>query len=131
MVDKKSLRKDVFEYVKEKYRSEIEYLWASSPNCAVFRHFDNRKWYGIVMDVTYDKFGLKSKDKVDVLNVKLSNFVIHSLLEQKGFYPAYHMNKEYWISILLDGTVKFDEICALIDMSYDLTNSKKKASKLA
>ena len=124
MKNQKSLREDVFRYVKEKYRSEIEYLWVSSPNFAVFRHFGNKKWYGIVMDITYDKFGLNSKSKVDVLNVKLSNFVIHSLLEQKGFYTAYHMNKEHWISILLDGTVALETILSLIDVSYEMTAKK-------
>ena len=121
MANKKSFRQDVFDYVKEKYRSEIEYLWASSPNFAVFRHFGNKKWYGIVMDITYDKFGLDNNEKVDVLNVKLNNFVIHSLLQEKGFYPAYHMNKEHWISILLDGSVSLDTILALVDMSFETT----------
>ena len=31
------------------------------------------------------------------------------------------MNKEHWITILLDGTVSKEKICELIDISYELT----------
>lgn len=41
--------------------------------------------------------------------------------------PAYHMNKEHWNSIILDGTVPEEEIRRMIAESYDLT--KKKAAK--
>lgn len=40
---------------------------------------------------------------------------------KEGFFPAYHMNKENWISILLDGTVSADEIKPLLELSYQLT----------
>lgn len=47
--------------------------------------------------------------------------MLGSLLEEKGFYPAYHMNKEHWITIFLDGSVDDEKILSLIDISYDLT----------
>ena len=40
---------------------------------------------------------------------------------KEGFYPAYHMNKDKWISILMDGTVPAKEIMELIELSYSLT----------
>lgn len=39
--------------------------------------------------------------------------------------PAYHLNKKYWNSIILDGTVPDKEIKRMIDESYDLTLAKK------
>ena len=42
-----SLRQAVFDCVKRKYKSEIEYLWYWYPGYAVFRHDDNKKWYGM------------------------------------------------------------------------------------
>ena len=45
-----SLRDEVFDYVRKKYIAEIEYPWMRYPGYAVFRHTDNQKWYGIVMD---------------------------------------------------------------------------------
>lgn len=40
------------------------------------------------------------------------------------------MNKKSWISILLDGTVPFDKICDMIDLSYQATATKEKKAKL-
>lgn len=37
--------------------------------------------------------------------------------------PAYHMNKEHWISIILNGTVPDSEIKRLIIESYELVDS--------
>lgn len=35
--------------------------------------------------------------------------------------PAYHMNKKYWNSIILDGNMPEEEICRMIAESHDLT----------
>lgn len=126
-----SLREEVFEYVKKKYKSEIEYLWSRSPDSAVFRHDDNNKWYGLVMDVPKSKLGLSGDERVDVLNVKADDLLHHDMLmQQEGYLPGYHMNRKNWISILLDGTVPIEEICDMIDMSYGATASKKNKSRL-
>ena len=59
--------------------------------------------------------------QIDVLNIKCDPMMIGSLRMKEGFFPAYHMNKENWISILLDGTVSADEIKPLLELSYQLT----------
>ncbi len=124
---KTSLREDVFKYAKKKYKTEPEYLWKRFPECAVLRHEDNRKWYGIIMDVDREKLGLSGSGIVDVLNVKTDDILVRDmLLKQKGCLPAYHMSKGSWISILLDGTVPLKEVCSLVDMGYENTSSKKK-----
>jgi predicted DNA-binding protein (MmcQ/YjbR family) len=48
------------------------------------------------------------------------------LLHQKGYLPAYHMNKVNWISVLLDGTATLNDIYSVIDFSFAATASKKK-----
>ncbi|MDO5292623.1 MAG: MmcQ/YjbR family DNA-binding protein [bacterium] len=40
--------------------------------------------------------------------------------------PAYHMNKEHWNSIILDGSIKEEDIKRMIEESYALTQPKKK-----
>lgn len=35
--------------------------------------------------------------------------------------PAYHMNKEHWNSIILDGTVPDEDVKRMIGESFDLT----------
>ena len=99
-------RKELFEWAKEIYGAEPDYPW-NDWNC-VLRHKNNKKW-------------LQEDKTVDVLNIKCDPMMIGSLRMKEGFFPAYHMNKENWISILLDGTVSADEIKPLLELSYQLT----------
>lgn len=112
-------RERVIRYANDRFGTEAEYLWADLPKTAVFRHPASKKWYGIIMDVASDRLGLPGDAPVDVLNVKCGTIMIGSLLSEKGFLPAYHMNKNYWISILLDGSVPDDQIFPLLELSYD------------
>ena len=41
------------------------------------RHPDTRKWFAIIMDVPKDKLGLTGQQRVDVINVKLSDAFCH------------------------------------------------------
>ncbi|MBQ1847444.1 MAG: MmcQ/YjbR family DNA-binding protein [Clostridia bacterium] len=124
---KTSLREKVFEYAREKYGSEPEYLWMKYPDYAVLRHNDNQKWYGVVMNVSPDKIGRTGTGRVDILNVKIDDaFLFGSLLPRKGFSSGYHMNRMNWISVSLDGAVQLSEICALLDMSFASTASTGK-----
>ena len=71
---------------------------------------NNKKWFALVVEINARKLGLAEDKTVDVLNIKCDPMMIGSLRMKEGFFPAYHMNKENWISILLDGTVSGDEI---------------------
>lgn len=112
-------RKELFEWVKETYGTEPDYPW--NDGNAVLRHTHNRKWYCVVLEVDRKKMGMADEGTVDILNVKSAPVMIGSLRMQEGFYPAYHMNKEKWISISMDGTVPVKEIKNLIELSYQLT----------
>lgn len=117
-------RQKVLEWVKSQYGTEPDYPWKD--NNAVLRHGENNKWYAVILEVSGDRLGLSGGGTVDVINVKCEPMLIGSLRTQPGFLPAYHMNKEKWISILLDGTAPEEEIKSLISMSYELTRLKKK-----
>ena len=41
-----------------------------------------------------------------------------------GVFPAYHMNKQHWISVVLNDSVDDDTVEMLLDMSYKLTGRK-------
>lgn len=117
-------REEVFEYIKEEYNTYPEHLWEKSPLDAVFKHTTNNKWYGIIMNISKERLGLEETENIDILNVKCPPEMIGSLRLSKGFLPAYHMNKEHWITILLDGSVESKKIKQLIDLSYELTKNK-------
>ena len=122
-------RKRLFQYIEDFYGTESEYLWAKYPTYAVFRHSASRKWFAAVMELSRDKPGLPGGGCVDILNVKCDSVLIGSLLAEAGFFPAYHMNKKTWISVLLDETVPDERILSLLEWSYDAVAPKKKRKK--
>ena len=96
--------------IKKKYKAAPEYPWGEDDG-AVLRHGDNRKWFALVMNIGREKLGLAGEGKVDVINLKIDDMVFRDvLLQDKGIFPAYHMNKEHWITVLLDGTVEEDQM---------------------
>ncbi len=128
---KEEMRKKIIDYIKKEYKAEPEHLWRSYPDYIVFRHSDNSKWFGIIMDVSRDKLGLDGDGRVDILDVKVDDpFLRDTLIQQPGYLPAYHMNKGKWITVLLDGTVSFEEICLMVDEGYMATASKAKKEKI-
>lgn len=90
------------------------------------RHCENKKWYGLIMKVRSDRLGLQGEDMIDILNVKSDPMLVGVLRTQPGFLPAYHMNKDQWITVCLDGSVSEQEIKNLIDVSFHLTKSKNR-----
>lgn len=120
-------KQKLLEWVRQRYDTEPDYPW--SDDNAVLRHRENRKWYGLVMEVGCDKLGMPGAGTVWVLNVKCEPVLIGSLRERPGFHPAYHMNKDRWITIRLDGSVAEAEIRNLIDLSYRLTMPKRKKNQ--
>ncbi len=123
-------KEKIYGYIKQKYGSDIEHPWFKYPSYSVFRHTDNEKWYGLVMDIPRSKLGLIGEEYVDVLNIKASDsFTRDILVQQDGHFKGYHIAKGNWVSVLLDGTVDVDEIYRLIDMSFIATASKKEHDK--
>ncbi len=120
-----SYRNNIFDYVSEKYSTVPEYLWQKLPQCAVLRNHRNVKWYAVIMTVAKERLGFDGTEKVDIINIQSDPILIGSLLRENGYCKAYHMNKEKWITILLDGTVQLEEIKHLIDISYEITDKKK------
>ena len=72
------------------------------------------------MTISKSKLGLSSKDKAEVINIRLTKEKVSEYIDNTSFFPAYHMNKKYWITILLDSVACTDEILKLVDESYGL-----------
>ena len=116
----------IIKHLQDAYGTEPEHLWAQYPTYSVFRHPLSRKWYAIIMDIPKSRLGLEGDEPVTVLNLKCSPLMVGSLLSEPGFFPAYHMNKTSWISVLLDGTVPDEKIVPLLELSYDTVSPKRK-----
>ncbi len=117
-------RQEVFDWVRKEYGTEPEYPWHDRN--AVLRRSDNNKWYGVILEVAGGKLGLQGDDFVDVLNIKSDPMLIASLRGQTGYFPAYHMNKEKWISVLLGEADLDDSIRNLLALSFELTAPKRR-----
>jgi len=117
-------RQELIDYIFDTYSVEPDYPFPRDDVSCVFRHIDNRKWFGIAMVVPCRTLGISRNGNVDILNIKCSPVIIGSLRGKPGFRPAYHMNKDKWITILLDGSAGQQEITALLEMSYTMTASK-------
>lgn len=108
-------------YIEEIYGIAGEHLFAKYPGFCVFRHRSNRKWFAVIMEIAREKLGLSGDGEVWVVNVKCDTRLIGSFREEKGIFLAYHMSKNHWLTVALDGTVDGETIRFLIDMSYELT----------
>lgn len=119
-------REQLEKFLCETYAVDMDYPWIKYPNYEVFRHSNNKKWFALIMDVSKNKLGLAGDEILDIVNFKCDPAVIGSLRMENGFFPAYHMNKDSWITVALDGTVDDKKIKALADMSYELTSTMKR-----
>lgn len=123
-------RAELEKYILETYGAEAAWPWMKYPNYEVFRHCGNQKWFALIMDVPRAKLGASGEGILDVVNLKCDPIMIGDLLSQPGFFPAYHMSKDNWITAALDGSVEDDKFKLLLDLSYDLTNTKVKRPKV-
>ena len=114
--------KRIMALVQEKYGNQLEYLWEKSPDTAVLRHEDNQKWYAILMRIPWDRLDKGREGLVEAVNLKHDQ--VADLLSQMGIYPAFHMNKRYWISIPLDDTLTDEKVLELFERSWFLTSKK-------
>ena len=117
---KANYTKEIIEYIKNKYGDELEFLWEKSPKNAVVRRKSSKKWYAVMLTVSKRKLNLDSDEIIEVINLHNRVEEIEKLIDNKKYFPAYHMNKKYWCTICLDGTVELKEIYKLIDISYEL-----------
>lgn len=114
-------RTEIEEYIRDMYNTKAEYPWPKYPDNTVFRHESNRKWFALIMRVQKEKLGLPENGVADIINLKSDPLLIGSFLSEKGIFPAYHMNKNHWLSAALDGSADDELIKMLLDMSYEQT----------
>ena len=114
--------KRIMGYVQEKYGNQLEYLWEQSPDTAVLRHEESQKWYAVLMKISWDKLDKGKEGLVEAVNLK--HDCVTDLLTQRGIYPAFHMNKRYWISVAFDDTLSDEMVLELIERSWNLTSKK-------
>lgn len=96
-------RDALFEGMEARYGALPQFLWAKFPQYAVFRHENGkRKWFAVYLPVAAAKIGRQGNGTAALLNLKCPPELVGALRQTACILPAYHMNKEHWISVVLD-----------------------------
>ena len=112
---------EIINYCNNKYGGNHVNPFKKHPDILAFVNEKN-KWYALMSNVEYNKLNKTSNiiTKVKILNVKYPTDNISDIIDNQNIFPAYHMNKKHWISIVLDKNIKLETIKELIDISYSL-----------
>lgn len=95
-------------YIEQQYQDKPDFPFKKYPQFAVFRYPTNQKWYALLMKLPRNKIDHHhaiSANLIDIVNIRFNKNKIEQALSYTGVYPAYHMNKKSWVSIILDDTV--------------------------
>ncbi len=115
---KSEYAKNIIHYVKDKYKTEPEYLWEKFPSNAVFREDARGKWYAALLTVAAQSLGRREDGEMEIIDLKCPPERVASLVDGVRYLPGFHMNKKHWFTICLDGSVPIEQIYAHIDESY-------------
>lgn len=119
--ESKDLKDDYIAWIKTQFGAEPDFPWPDTPDFCVFRCL-NEKWFALIMKVKYKQIGLTGDEEVWVVNMKADQAEIPNLIDKKSIFPAWHMNKKHWITVLLTAATDFEKLCELTLKSYELVN---------
>ena len=113
------VRDQVIEYVKEHYETIIDRPWEKYPDHIVLRN-PKQKWYALLTTIPYTSLGIEKEGVLDVINLKNTPEKIEQYIDNQFYFPAYHMNKKYWITIILNKDTDMKTLYEFIEESYSL-----------
>ena len=134
------LREKYAHFLETEFNCKPDFPWAASKDSsesksslkserfsdyAVYR-CPNQKWFALVMNITYKNLGFENDEKVFVVNLKAPSDKMAKIIDNKSVFPAYHMNKKHWITVLLTDVTDFENLCELTKQSFELVSGKFK-----
>ena len=119
--ESKDLKDAFIVWIKSQFGAEPDFPWPDTPDYCVFR-CPNEKWFALVMRIKYRQLGLTGDEEVWVVNMKASQHEIPNLIDKKSIFPAWHMNKKHWITVLLTAATDFEKLCGLTQKSFELVS---------
>lgn len=130
--ESKDIHKKYVAFVEREFNCKADFPWAQEEgagkrysDAAVFR-CPNQKWFALVMEISYKNLGLASDEKVFTVNLKANPERVADLVDKKTIFPAYHMNKKHWITVLLSSATDFDLLRSLTEQSRALVMGKSR-----
>ena len=110
----------VRDFCRLTYGEELEYLW-DDENC-ILRREDNKKWYAVIMKISLKKLGIDDDSVKSVLALRGNP----ENVDGKTLFPGYHLNKKYWVTIVLDERSPRSFIQECLEQSRELALKKGK-----
>ena len=121
----KTIRERIDAYTKEKYDIDPEILPFSHEDYEIYRHTETGKWFAVFILKKRSAFGLDGDGMAEIMSVKPRDRLFADfLMQEPGYLRGYPSSKWNWVSMVLDGTVPFEDICRWLDESYQATKSK-------
>lgn len=115
-----NLKEELLKYTTNVHGTIPETPFEKLPTSYTVKTHNKNKWYGLFMDITYKQLGIDNQDTVHILNVKNHPEKIEELIDYIHFFPAYHMNKKHWITIVLNKSTDVELVKKMIDDSYSI-----------
>lgn len=114
--------KELTQYIKTTYDALVERPFQQYPEYITFKDRLIDKWFALIMNVERKKLDPDSKVEGEVfcINLKAEPMFISDMAGRPGYFRGYHMNKDHWLTLLLDGTVPIEEIKNCIDRSFTI-----------
>lgn len=118
---------EVEAYILGNYEATSDHSFEEDRTVTVFRRLDNNQRFAATKNIGCRSVNAGNTGRIDILNVCVNTRLVAKLREREGFRPAWRMNQNKWVTVLLDGTVPDDEVRSLIDEGY--TNARRKGGK--
>lgn len=122
-----NLKTQIMAWLAETYGTIPETPWEDSPTYYTFKTAHSNKWYALFMDIAPKCLSLEGDAAVQVVNLKADPEVIKKAVDNVHVFPAYHMNKQHWLTVLLNAATDVSALKNLLAASYELADGKKGA----
>lgn len=99
-----------------------EFLWDKFPSYSIYRHSNSKKWFAIIMNLDASKLDSNASGSIEVIVLKTPEESLVNVVDYQTIYPGYHMNKKYWITVVLDKTLSDETVFEKIKLSHQLTS---------
>ena len=120
-----NLKSQAMQWLTDTYGTVPETPWEEYPTYFTFKTAKSGKWYALFMDVPAKCLSLEGDQAVNVVNVKAAPETVATAVDNVHVFPAYHMNKKHWLTVLLNATTDVEYLKQLFATSYALSDGKK------
>lgn len=115
----KDIKNEYCSWINTEIGVQADFPWGDDAEYEVYR-LKNNKWFALVMKIKFKNLGFESDEPVWAVNLKADPEKIPELIDRKSIFPAWHMNKKYWITVLLTAVTDLEKLKELTVQSSRL-----------